>query len=420
MKTILYNPLKSLSLLLLGIAIGGTSSAQLVPLPLTAASFNQDLVAESGSNPTTVTSAAMDGGGNNIFYSLAFAAANSSVLTSGGLPNNGVITNGSNTWQLQSYSANNALFFAPQSATSTQSMFLSSPAQFSQISLLDAAGYGPTSVTITLHFTNGTSTNYGTFSILDWFDQTPFVVEALGRINRNTTVSNNNAPATDPRLYQTAITLNAADQLKTLNRIDILDNSTNNQATAAFFALSGVVTTTLALEQLTVNGQYQSSANVVSLSWNVTGTADAALFDVQRSTNGTDFNTIGSVSATNIATGSTYSYADNDMVRGQTYFYRIVETENGGPELYSNIIHLQTAAPSGYTVATSGNTLYVNNAISSLPANFEIFGLSGQLYLKGIAPAASNFSLDIHSLAHGVYVIRLANQDQSQSIEFLR
>jgi hypothetical protein len=47
-----------------------------------------------------------------------------------------------------------------------------------------------------------------------------------------TSYSSNNAPASDPRLYQTVINLNGSDQVKHLIQISIQDNSTNNQATA--------------------------------------------------------------------------------------------------------------------------------------------------------------------------------------------
>jgi hypothetical protein len=411
---------KTISLLLAAAGPSLTAQAQLTPITLTAASFNQDLVAESGSNPQAVTTAALDGGGNNIFYSLGFAAINP-VITSGGLPNNGVFTSGVNSWQMAAFTGNNALFFGPQSTTSTQSMILSTPGQYTEISLLDAAGYGPTSVTITLNFSSGPSTNYGTFSILDWFGGSPFVANNLGRINRNTTVSNNNAPGGDPELYQTVITLNATDQLRTLTGISILDNSTNSQATAAFFAVSGIATTTLALNELSLSGQYQPSGNTIALNWEATGVTGPGQFDVQRSVDGTTFTTIGSVSPDAMAGSAAFSYTDNTVSQRQTYFYRIAEMPSVGPSLYSNIIQLQTAAAASfYNVSQNAGTLYVNNSQSGLQTNFEVFGISGQLYAKGTAPATSRFSIDMQSLAHGIYVIRLENEKQAQSIEFLR
>jgi hypothetical protein len=412
---------KTISLLLVTAVPGLAVHAQLVPITLTAASFNQDLVAESGSNPQTVTTAALDGSGNNIFYSLAFVAANSSVITSGGLPNNGTFTSGPDSWKMAAFTGNNALFFGPESATSTQSMYLSTPGQYAEISLLDAAGYGPTSVTITLNFSSGSPTTYGTYSILDWFGGSPYVANNLGRINRNSTVSNNNAPAGDPELYQTVISLNSTDQERTLTSITILDNSTNSSATAAFFAVSGIATTTLALNELSLSGQYQPSGNTVALNWDATGTTGPGQFDVQRSVDGTTFTTIGSVSPDAGAISAAYSYTDNTLAQGQSYFYRVAETPPAGPSVYSNMIQVQTAAAAAfYSVTQNAGTLYVNNSQSGLQTNFEVFGLSGQLYAKGAAPATSRFSIDMQSLAHGIYVIRLVNEKQAQSIEFLR
>ena len=425
MNTTLYLR-KTISLLLVTAGPGLAVHAQLTPITLTAASFNQDLVAESGSNPQTVTTAALDGSGNNIFYSLAFVTANSSVITSGGLPNNGTFTSGPDSWKMAAYTGNNALFFGPEGATSTQSMHLSTPGQYSEISLLDAAGYGPTSVTITLNFSSGPSTSYGTYSILDWFGGSPFVANNLGRINRNTTVSNNNAPAGDPELYQTIISLNSTDQTRTLTSITILDNSTNNQATAAFFAVSGIATTTLALNELSLSGQYQSSGNAsgnaIVLNWDATGTTGPGQFDVQRSLDGTTFTTIGSVSPDALAVSAAYSYTDHSVSQGQSYFYRVAETPSAGPSVYSNIIQLQTAAAAAsfYNITQNAGTLYVNNSQSGLQTNFEVFGISGQLYVKGTAPATSRFSIDMQSMVHGIYVIRLVNEKQAQSIEFLR
>ena len=421
MNTALYLR-KTISLLLLVAGPGLAAHAQLVPITLTAASFNQDLVAESGSNPQTVTTAALDGGGNNIFYSLAFAAANSSIITSGGLPNNGTFTSGSDSWKMAAYTGNNALYFGQESTTSTQSMYLSTPGQYSEISLLDAAGYGPTSVTITLNFSSGPSTNYGTYNILDWFGGTPYVANNLGRINRNSTVSNNNAPAGDPELYQTVISLNSTDQVRTLTSITILDNSTNSSQTAAFFAVSGIATTTLALTELSLTGQYQPSENTVALNWDATGATGPGKFDIQRSPDGTTFTTIGSVSPDALALSAAWSYTDHSVSQGQSYFYRVEETPSTGSSVYSNIIQLQTAAAAAsfYNITQNAGTLYVNNSQSGLQTNFEVFGISGQLYVKGSAPATSRFTIDMQSLAHGIYVIRLENEKQAQSIEFLK
>src|ERR1700733_14546307 len=144
MKTIIQPLAKSILSVLtpitLTLVFPSVLRAQLVPITLTSASFNQDLVAESGSNPVTKTTAALDGAsGNNILYSVAFQTSNSATITSGGLPNNGKIANDGDSWQLAGYNSNNAAFFGPQSSASSQTLHLSTGGQYSEISLLDAA-----------------------------------------------------------------------------------------------------------------------------------------------------------------------------------------------------------------------------------------------------------------------------------------
>lgn len=396
--------------------------SQLTPITLTSSSFNYDLIAESGNNPQTVTTAALDGSGNNILYSANFKSVNSSTITSGGLPNSGTLTNSGNSWQLASYSSNNALLFKPQSSVSSGTLTLATPAQFAQISLLDAAGYGPTSVSITLKFTDGSSRGYGSFSILDWFDQTPYVVDSLGRISRNSTVSNNNAPVSDPRLYQTVISLNTTDQSKNLSSILIYDNSTNNNSTAAFFAVSGAAPGTLALNSITLNGQYNAANQVVSLDWNIITDAngsDGEKYEIQRSSDGYNFTGIAQIDAA--ATGTdNYFWQDNSIQQGQSYVYRILGTAPTGQEIYSNSIRIiASQAQSKFSAYQSASTLYVNTGTSSQPVQFAVYSISGQEYRKGTSSGTDRFTVDLYGLASGIYLIRLQNGNGSETIEFM-
>lgn len=397
---------------------------QLAPITLTPSSYNADLIAESGSNPQSVTTAALDGSGNNILYSVAFKTANSSTITSGGLPNNGTITSSGNTWQLNSYSSNNALFFAPQNASSSAKLIVSSPAAYSQISLLAAAGYGSTSVSITLKFADNTSASYGTYAILDWFDNTPFVTSSLGRINRNSTVSNNNAPSTDPRLYQTTITLTAADQVKNLAQVIITDNSTNNLSTAAFFALSGIKTSTLALNNVDLSALFESTTNTIDLHWEMIGgpsTSGGVQYEIQRSGDDAAFSTLATMDATN---ADAYSWSDNTIQTGASYYYRILQTSAAGEARYSNVVHIQTpgSTRSNYTVTQSGDLLYVNTGSTSRtqPLEYAVYNMAGQRYVSGTATAGNVFTVNLHALTHGIYFIHLQGSTGSQAVEFLR
>jgi hypothetical protein len=222
-------------------------------------------------------------------------------------------------------------------------------------------------------------------------------------------------------LYQTNVALNGSDQVKTLSSITIKDNSTNNSSTAAFFALSGIATTTLALSELSLTGQYEQTSNAVSLSWEVNDAQGVDAFEVDRSSDGVHFAMVGAVDAS--ASVTAYSYSDNTVIKGQPCFYRISASIAGAQVIYSNIIEAVTTdspVPAAYSVTQTGGMVYVTNAQYQLDTRYEVFSLSGQLLIGGEAPASSRFSIDVQALQHGIYVVRLVNQRQSQSMEFLR
>src|SRR4051812_35777526 len=76
--------------------------------PVAITGYNNDVVAETGTDASAVTSTGVDLQ-QKILYSLGFAATNS--LT-GGLVDNGTIISGQRTYQLGDYTLNNALYLS--------------------------------------------------------------------------------------------------------------------------------------------------------------------------------------------------------------------------------------------------------------------------------------------------------------------
>jgi len=192
---------RCLSILLgLGILTGSTITAQtFTPIPVTG--FTQDVIAETGTSTLAVTSVRLDGANatnaNFILYSKAFAIANNIAPvsgTTGGVPDNGTIVNGTRTYQLQPFSAYNALVVSevstvPFPATSG-TLTLVTPAVLSKVSVLLFSTEGYTYVTAKLNYTDGTSTTTASTMISDWFNGTPITIyQGLGRIHRDATGS---------------------------------------------------------------------------------------------------------------------------------------------------------------------------------------------------------------------------------------
>src|SRR6187402_1022935 len=95
---------KIITLFLLSLLVNQKINAQTY-LPVATTGYTLDAVAE---NTTAVlyTTGALDAGGN-CFFSKAYGAIYSSIY---GLPNNGVISSATRTYQLQSYTGPNAFY----------------------------------------------------------------------------------------------------------------------------------------------------------------------------------------------------------------------------------------------------------------------------------------------------------------------
>jgi len=60
-------------------------------------------------------------------------------------------------------------------------------------------------------------------------------------------------------------------------------------------------------------------------------------FSIERSADGIHFTVIGKVTATNLATGSNYTYKDGQPVRGNSY-YRLSQTDLNGKTTYYSLL----------------------------------------------------------------------------------
>ena len=77
------------------------------------------------------------------------------------------------------------------------------------------------------------------------------------------------------------------------------------------------------------------------LKWEVNRNADATSYELQRGTNGTEFETVSSISATNSSSADAmYNYNDRSTANSKTRFYRIKQMLKNGNSLYSNVIKI--------------------------------------------------------------------------------
>lgn len=253
---------------------------QFTPIPVSG--FNQDAIAEGAPNSLATTTLQVDGSSSNkVMYTNAFRVF--AGIAGGGLPDNGAIINGPDSYQLAPYGGNNALYIY---RNEMRSLTLSTPAPYARIRLLCLSTEGASNLNISCSFTTGTSTLYhSNYSLPDWFNNTAnIVVQGIGRCDRSVG-PNYNADGfpTNPRLYYIDIPLNCGDRQRQLASINISNASTvpNNAPfpNTIILALSGISfirTVTPVITASDCNGPNGSIALTVTgttgpytfLSWN--------------------------------------------------------------------------------------------------------------------------------------------------------
>jgi gliding motility-associated-like protein len=211
--------------------------------PVAVTGFNNDVVAESGTNAAAVTTTELDLS-FYLLYSSAFAVANG---LSGGMVDNGTVVNGNRTYQLAPYNGNNGLYLSDGGAivntAASGTLAVTTPAPYSKLSLLLFSTEGNSTIGITLHFADGTTAPGGSVTVLDWFDGVNAVYSGVGRIARLTAPPYmvDGLGGNNPRFYRYDISMACSNQPKLLDSVSIrYISGSGTSSRAVILALSGV------------------------------------------------------------------------------------------------------------------------------------------------------------------------------------
>ncbi len=219
------------------------TTAQLTPVVLTG--FNHDVIAETGTSSLAVTTVELDSPtpSNMVMYSQAFGTTNAMTA---GLPDNGIITSGTDTYQLGAYNANNVLLL---NRGLSGDLFLATPASLARVRVLCFSAEGSSVVNISLSFTDGSTTPYVTnYTISDWFNgASNIVLQGFGRCKRQAAgpYIADGLPA-NPRFYYIDIALNCTDRQKNLQHISCSNVTATGPGVfpnAVFLGVSGIAYT---------------------------------------------------------------------------------------------------------------------------------------------------------------------------------
>lgn len=215
-----------LFLLSVVLCIGKYQAQTFSPISLTG--YNYDAVAEA-TTALAHTSGPLDAS-DYVLYSANYA----SIYSSGtGLPNNGLIPNGSSSYQLALYTQNNMLFSL---ANTTDSLMLVTPASYAGISILCFSTEGNGSMNVIVRFTDNTTQVFNNQSLIDWFSSGTAVISGFDRVSRNGTTPAN--VTGNPKMFAIDLPISCANRSKMIRSVIFVNTGTNPRN--CIMAISGV------------------------------------------------------------------------------------------------------------------------------------------------------------------------------------
>jgi|GEM_PF-1036872 len=206
---------------------GKNNAQSFSPIPVTG--YNLDGVAEATTALATTTGS-LDGS-NYVLYSVSYGTVYS---VSTGLPNNGLISSGTSTYQLGTYSLNNICFLPPGSPV--DSLTFVTPAAYSGLSLLCFSTEGNGSMDVTVRFTDNTTQTYTNQALTDWFGSGTAVIAGFDRVNRSGTTPAN--ASGNPKMFAIDLAISCANRAKLVKNVKF-QNLTTSTHRNCIMAISG-------------------------------------------------------------------------------------------------------------------------------------------------------------------------------------
>ncbi len=195
-------------------------------------------------------------------------------------------------------------------------------------------------------------------------------------------------------------------------------NNTTNTASGLFNTFSPFIVTKLgsALPLQLRNVAATIKAVGVEITWNVLNEEGVVRYEIEKSSNRTQFTTIGTVQASN---KSTYQFTDLAAQSNLSY-YRLKITSSNGQVRYSDILAVKSGVASAITMYPNPVVNSLNVTGLSNATTIKIFNATGQLVAIE-RTTANSVSLDVASLKPGVYVLQvLRNGEVATQQRFIR
>ena len=155
--------------------------------------------------------------------------------------------------------------------------------------------------------------------------------------------------------------------------------------------------------------------NTVQLKWLTAEETDMSHYELQRSADGRNYTTLQSIPSRNSSNLTTYSYTDNNPIRG-TATYRLKMVGNNSSDVkYSSVITIrfeETTQVSLWPAVLSSDQMVNLNNPRSEKLTIRFFNNTGQ-QVGVIRTETSQFSSQLLSTQRGTLVYRVFKEDET-------
>lgn len=159
--------------------------------------------------------------------------------------------------------------------------------------------------------------------------------------------------------------------------------------------------------------------NNAVLNWQTQNEVNINGYEIQRSSNGTSWQTIGFVQSN--GNYGQYSFTDASIINGKN-FYRIKIIDNSSTQSYSRIQFLDFSKK-GYFELTpnlvTGNTLHISTDYQLKNARLTVLNALGQMVAQQNISGTGLIPLTLSPISRGLYFIEVKNKEIDEKRKFL-
>lgn len=158
------------------------------------------------------------------------------------------------------------------------------------------------------------------------------------------------------------------------------------------------------------------SGNNVNLNWKTAIETGFSNFVIEKSINGSDYYSIGSVDGR----GDNSTYQFPDVIREGVTYYRLKVIDLDARFVYSKIVTASTKDDFGLKAYPNPvrNLITIDHSFAKAGATFRLIGINGStVAIKSLQKGLTSTSIDMSGYAAGDYILIYTNGEQVQKIQ---